>query len=65
MGGLFIGGETGLITGTSSASRTITKDPETRKRIERAFQNYRIDVMKKEIQELETKDKDEVASVWA
>ncbi|SPJ78859.1 uncharacterized protein FTOL_07250 [Fusarium torulosum] len=57
VGGLFLGGETGLLSGTASASRTITKDPEARERIEKAFKNYRIDVLKKEIQELEGKSK--------
>jgi hypothetical protein len=45
------------LTGTASASRTITKDPETKERIEKAFKNYRIDVMKQEIQALEGKSK--------
>jgi hypothetical protein len=57
VGGLFLGGETGLLSGTASASRTITKDPDARERIEKAFKNYRIDVLKKEIQELEGKSK--------
>lgn len=47
-GGLFLGGETGLLTGTGSASRTITKDPETRARIETAFNKFRADVLRKE-----------------
>lgn len=55
LGGLFLGGETGFLTGTASASRTITKDPEARERIEQAFKNYRVDVMKQEIQQLEGK----------
>ena len=57
LGGLFLGGEAGFLTGTASASRTITKDPETKERIEKAFKNYRIDVMKQEIQVLEGKSK--------
>ncbi|KAF4448071.1 hypothetical protein F53441_8463 [Fusarium austroafricanum] len=57
IGGLFIGGEAGLLTGTASASRTITKNPEATGRIEKAFKNYRIDAMKQEIQRLETKSK--------
>ena len=43
--------------GTASASRTITKDLETQKRIEKAFNNYRIDAMKNEIQQMEGKSK--------
>jgi hypothetical protein len=57
VGGLFLGGETGFLTGTASASRTITKDPEAKDRIQKAFKNYRIDAMKQEIQQLEGKTK--------
>ncbi|KAF2117678.1 hypothetical protein BDV96DRAFT_570672 [Lophiotrema nucula] len=57
VGGLFIGGESGFLLGTASASRSITKDPETQKRIEKAFNNYRIDAMKIEIQKMEGKSK--------
>lgn len=57
IGGLFLGGEVGLLTGTASASRTVTKDPEARARIEKAFKNYRIDVLKREIEQLKGKNK--------
>lgn len=57
LGGLFLGGETGLLTGTASASRVITKDPESRERIEKAFRNYRIDVLQREIQSLKGKSR--------
>jgi len=53
VGGLFLGGETGFLTGSASASRTISKDPEARARIEKAFRKFRADVLKKEIQQLE------------
>ncbi|EWG51746.1 hypothetical protein FVEG_10636 [Fusarium verticillioides 7600] len=56
VGGLFIGGEAGLLSGTASASRTITKNPEARERIEKAWNNYRIDAMKQEIRKLEGKE---------
>jgi hypothetical protein len=68
VGGLFLGGEIGLLTGTASASRTITKDPESRERIEKAFKNYRIDVLKREIQQLQGKNRFEEffsSSSWA
>ncbi|CAO2658678.1 Nn.00g064010.m01.CDS01 [Neocucurbitaria sp. VM-36] len=55
VGGLFLGGELGLLTGTASAAKTITKDPQSKERIEKAFKNYRIDVLKKEIQAMEGK----------
>ncbi|KAF9766964.1 hypothetical protein IL306_000529 [Fusarium sp. DS 682] len=53
VGGLFLGGEMGVLSGTALASRTITKNPEAKERIEKAWKNYRIDVMKREIKELE------------
>ncbi|KAL1656392.1 hypothetical protein SLS61_000855 [Didymella pomorum] len=52
LGGLFLGGELGLITGTASATRTMMKDPESRGKIERALRNYRIDVLQREMQRL-------------
>jgi len=48
-----LGGELGLLTGTSSAARRVSKDPEARERIEKAFRNYRIDVMKQQLEYLE------------
>jgi hypothetical protein len=44
-----------LITGTASATRAITKDPAAKERIEKAFKNYRVDVLKREIKTLEGK----------
>lgn len=52
-GGLFLGGETGLLTGSASASRTITRDPESRARIEAAFRKFRADVLRKEADDLD------------
>jgi len=57
VGGIFLGGEVGFVTGSAAASRTITKDPKAKERIERAFKRYRIDAMKQEIQQLENKSK--------
>ncbi|KAL8686307.1 MAG: hypothetical protein Q9218_007198 [Villophora microphyllina] len=54
-GGLFLGGETGLLTGGSSAGRTITRDPEARERIETAFRRFRADVLRKEADQLDKK----------
>lgn len=53
MGGLFVGGETGLMTGSWSARRTISSDPDTTKRVEQAFRSFRADVLRKQIAELE------------
>ncbi|KAL9596722.1 MAG: hypothetical protein Q9179_004523 [Wetmoreana sp. 5 TL-2023] len=52
-GGLFVGGETGLLTGGASAGRRITRDPESRERIETAFRRFRADVLRKEADALD------------
>ena len=54
-GGLFIGGETGLLTGSASAGSTITRNPESRQRIETAFRRFRADVLRKEADALDQK----------
>ena len=52
-GGLFLGGEFGLLAGSWSATRTISQDPESRSRIERAFSKLRADVLRKEADSLD------------
>ena len=52
-GGIFLGGELGILTGSASASRTISRDPESRARIEAAFRKFRADVLRKEADELD------------
>jgi hypothetical protein len=52
-GGLFLGGETGLLTGSYSASRTISQDPESKARIEAAIRKFRADVLRKEADRLD------------
>lgn len=52
-GGLFIGGELGVLTGSWRARRSVTADPERRARIENAFRRYRADVLRREAQRLE------------
>ncbi|KAK4694363.1 hypothetical protein P7C71_g3211, partial [Lecanoromycetidae sp. Uapishka_2] len=52
-GGLFLGGESGLLTGSASASRTVSRDPESRARIEAAFKKFRADVLRKEADALD------------
>ncbi|KAL8829826.1 MAG: hypothetical protein Q9170_006006 [Blastenia crenularia] len=54
-GGLFLGGETGLFTGSASAGRTIMRDPESRERIETAFRRFRADLLRKEADALDKK----------
>lgn len=56
LGGLLLGGELGLLTGTASASRTIAQDPESRQRIEEAFRKFQVDVLRREIDMLEDAD---------
>ena len=51
--GIFVGGETGLLTGVYSARRTISSDPAAKARIEKAFRRFRVDVLRKQIQVLE------------
>jgi hypothetical protein len=53
LGGLFLGGETGFLTGSWSAARLITEDQARKDRIENAYRRFRIDVLKKEIDRLE------------
>ncbi|KAF8852006.1 hypothetical protein BDZ45DRAFT_678685 [Acephala macrosclerotiorum] len=55
-GGLFIGGETGLLLGAYSAKRSITSDPEMKARIETAYRRFRTDVLKREVAQLEKED---------
>ena len=52
-GGLFLGGETGLLTGSYSGMRSITQDPESKARIEAAFRSFRADLLRKEADMLE------------
>ena len=54
-GGLFIGGEIGVLTGGASAGKTISRDTESRERIETAFRNFRADVLRKEADALDTR----------
>ncbi|PGH12231.1 hypothetical protein AJ79_04411 [Helicocarpus griseus UAMH5409] len=52
-GGLFLGGETGLACGVWSARRTISKDPESKKRIENAFAKLRADILRRQADKLD------------
>ncbi|KAL2757278.1 hypothetical protein ACRALDRAFT_1060678 [Sodiomyces alcalophilus JCM 7366] len=53
LGSLFLGGETGFLTGSYSATRSISRDEESRKRIENAFRRYRADFLRKEADRLD------------
>ena len=48
MGGLFVGGETGLLFGSMAAGRTITRDSGARERIERTFRKFRAESLRRE-----------------
>ena len=64
-GGLFIGGELGLLAGSWSARRAVTSDAERKARIERAVRRYRADVLRREVQKLESGDKEgKPVQVW-
>ncbi|EEH10295.1 conserved hypothetical protein [Histoplasma capsulatum G186AR] len=52
-GGLFMGGETGLVTGVYSARRTIGKDPESKERIQRAFEKLRAEMLRRQADALD------------
>ncbi|TDZ25709.1 hypothetical protein Cob_v001323 [Colletotrichum orbiculare MAFF 240422] len=48
LGSLFLGGELGFVSGTASAASSITKDPQSRARIENAFRRFRAEALRKE-----------------
>ncbi|KAI1330746.1 hypothetical protein F5Y16DRAFT_362557 [Xylariaceae sp. FL0255] len=53
LGGTILGGELGLLLGTWSASRTISRDPARKARIEKAYRLFKADVLRKEADQLE------------
>lgn len=59
MGGLFLGGETGFLTGTSMAARRVRADAERSKRVENAYRAFKIDILRQEAKALE-----DGAAVW-
>lgn len=54
LGGTMLGGELGLLTGTWSASRSLSKDPASWVRIEKAYRAMRVDFLRKEAARLES-----------
>ena len=56
-GGLFIGGETGLLTGSWRANSLLSQDGESKKRIEMGFRRFRADVLRRQAEELERGEK--------
>jgi hypothetical protein len=55
LGGVFLGGELGFLSGSASAGKYISGYPESQKRIEQAFKKFQVDVLKREIDMLEGK----------
>ena len=62
LGGVFLGGEGGLLTGSWSAKRAIAQDRDSRGRIEKAFKSFRADVLRKQLEEL---DAGRTESIWS
>lgn len=52
-GGLFVGGETGLLAGSLAAGRLVMKDPDARDRIDKAFRAFKADALRKEADKLD------------
>ncbi|PRP76010.1 hypothetical protein PROFUN_01726 [Planoprotostelium fungivorum] len=52
-GGMFLGGETGALLGSLRANQQIKSNPASYARIQTAFRNLRVDMLKKEAEELE------------
>ncbi|KAI1269392.1 hypothetical protein F5Y18DRAFT_97097 [Xylariaceae sp. FL1019] len=53
LGGTILGGELGMLLGTWSASRAISRDPARKARIEKAYRNFRADFLRREADRLE------------
>ena len=53
LGGTILGGELGLLLGTWSASRALSKDPARQKRIEDAYRRFKADYLRREAARLE------------
>ena len=63
-GGLFLGGETGLLTGTFRARSFINSDRESRERIETAFRKFQADALRTQANLLDAGSK-EGGSAWS
>lgn len=53
MGGLFLGGETGLLTGSAVASRRVQSDEARVRRVREAYRRFKVEALRKEADELE------------
>lgn len=61
LGGLFLGGETGLLTGTALAARKVRSDETRARRVQEAYRRFKVDALRKEADALE---KLEGGPVW-
>lgn len=55
-GGLFVGGELGILTGTYAANRTISRDLSSKARIAKAYASFKADLYQKEAERLRRGD---------
>jgi hypothetical protein len=53
LGGLFVGGETGLLGGTWAGARRVRADPARQQRIERAVRRFKADYHRQEAKRLD------------
>lgn len=53
VGGLFLGGETGFLTGSSVAASRVRADAERRRRVDGAYRAFKIDALRKQADALE------------
>lgn len=53
IGGLFLGGETGLLTGSAVASRRVQRDEARVRRVREAYRRFKVEALRKEADELE------------
>ena len=63
-GGLFFGGESGLLTGSFRARSQIAKDRESRERIEKAFRQFQADALRAQADRLDQGLHREGSSPW-
>lgn len=56
IGGLFLGGETGLLAGSALAGRKVSGDPERAKRVVETYRRFKVDALRKEADALDNED---------
>lgn len=66
-GGIFFGGETGLLTGTFRARQQIAQDSESRERIQNAFKRFQADALRTQANLLEqsARSSDSLDGSWS